>query len=187
MKRKILLSLGVLMAIIISYVAYTVTTTKSHSPADVAKYNKNGLSIQVDYCRPYKKGRVLFGESGTTALEIYGEPWRTGANEATEINISSDILFPEGKLNAGNYSLYSIPGKEEWTIAFNSKVNYWGADLTGSPFDPSLDVLRVTVPRLKNDEVIEQFTIQFDDNDGEVKMILLWDDIKVKVPFNTSG
>lgn len=187
MKRPILLILGVIVALITGYVAYSLTTTKRHSPPGVASYDNDGLAINVSYCRPFKKGRVLFGEPGSTALEVYGEPWRTGANEATEIKVNKDLTFPEGILKAGEYSIYTIPGKGVWTIAFNSKLDYWGASVSGSPFDPALDVLRVTVPRKKNNSSIEQFTIDFDGREGMVKMLLLWDDIRIEVPMEAQG
>ena len=187
MKKPILLILGVIVALITGYVAYSLTTTKRHSPPGVASYDGGGLSVSVSYCRPYKKGRLLFGEPGSAALEIYGEPWRTGANEATEIEVNKDLVFPEGILKAGQYSVYTIPGKSDWTIAFNSKLDYWGASVSGSPFDPELDVLRVTVPRQTNADSIEQFTIDFDDQQGDVKMLLLWDDIRVEVPIEPQG
>lgn len=186
MKRPILLILGVVVAIL-GYVFYSMFTTKKHSPPDVAKYNKNGLTVMVDYCRPFKKGRLLFGEPGSSALEFYGEPWRTGANEATEIEFNKDIIFPEGILKAGRYSVYTIPGENEWTFAFNSKLEYWGASLSGSPFEPDLDVLRVKVPTKSNSKEVEQFTIDFNDKEDEIKMVLLWDKIKVELPINISS
>lgn len=187
MKKPILLILGVIVALITGYVAYSLTTTKRHSPPGVATYDNDGLAISVSYYRPFKKGRVLFGEPGSTALEVYGEAWRTGANDATEIELNQDLVFQEGILKAGQYSIYTIPGERDWTIAFNSKLGYWGASVSGSPFDSELDVLRVTVPRKKNDTSIEQFTIDFDDKEGVVKMLLLWDDIRVEVPMKTQG
>ncbi|MDN5214594.1 DUF2911 domain-containing protein [Fulvivirgaceae bacterium BMA12] len=187
MKRPILLILGVVVALITGYVVYSMTNTKRHSPEGEASYDKDGLAINVSYCRPYKKGRLLFGEPGSSALEVYGQPWRTGANEATEISVSKDLVFREGILKAGKYSIYTIPGEKDWVIVFNSKLDYWGASLSGSPFDPSLDVLRVTVPRQKNTATQEQFTIDFADGEGNVKMLLLWDDIKIEVPMLVQG
>ena len=183
MKRNILLGLGILLAIFIGYATFVLTSTKRHSPKDIAKYNLGDLSLSIEYCRPYKKGRLLFGPKSSDALEKYGEPWRTGANEATEIQINLPLSFPEGELPAGSYSLYSIPGENDWTIVFNSKLDYWGADITGSPFDPDLDVLRVTVPRQQTDSLVEQFTIDFEQIDNQVHMLLLWGNTKLEVPL----
>ncbi len=186
MKKPILLILGVVVAIL-GYVFYSMVTTKKHSPEDVAAYDKNGLTVKVDYCRPFKKGRLLFGNPGSTALEFYGEPWRTGANEATEFETNQDIIFPEGVLKAGRYSIYSIPGEKEWIFAFNSKLEYWGASLSGSPFEPDMDVLRVTVPTQSSTQSIEQFTIDINDKEGAVKMVLLWDKIKIELPLKSAS
>jgi hypothetical protein len=183
MQRKVLLAIGVILALFIGYSAYVFTTTKRFSPRDVTKYSKGDISLSIEYGRPYKKGRLIFGHPGSEAIEFYGEPWRTGANEATEIKTNKKIVFPEGELPAGTYSVYSIPGENEWTIAFNSKLNYWGADVIGSPFDAQLDVLRVTVPRLKSDSIIEQFTIDFQESEEQIQMMMLWDDIKISLPM----
>lgn len=187
MKKPILLIIGVIVALITGYVAYSLTTSKRHSPPGVASYENDGLSISIYYSRPFKKGRLLFGKPGTTALEVYGEPWRTGANEATQIKTNKDLLFQQEVLKAGEYSIYTIPGENDWTIAFNSKLNYWGASVSGNPFDPALDVLRVTVPRKKNNDMVEQFTIDFANQDGKTNILLLWDHIRIEVPFEPKG
>ena len=187
MKKRILLIIGIIVAFITGYVAYSLSTTERHSPPGEASYNSDGLVINVSYNRPFKKGRLLFGDPGSSALEVYGEPWRTGANEATEIQTNKDLVFPEGILKAGSYSIYTIPNEKNWTIAFNSKLNYWGASISGSPFDPALDVLRITVPRKKNDNTVEQFTIDFEDQEDRIKLLFLWDDIRVEVPVETEN
>ncbi|MDN5201737.1 DUF2911 domain-containing protein [Fulvivirgaceae bacterium BMA10] len=186
MKQRIIILVGIVLASFIGYGIYEVAITRSFSPPDVARYNKNGLEINVDYCRPFKKGRLLFGDQNTNALEKFGEPWRTGANEATEISINKDIKFPEGILKAGKYSIYTVPGEEEWTVAFNEKLDYWGRSIFGSPFDPDLDVLRVKVPIQDIPEVVEQFTIDFEDDNGIVKMLFIWDKTKVVLPIEVA-
>ena len=81
--------------------------TKSKSPAETAKFDQNGLTVQVDYCRPYKKGREIFGK-----LLPYGQVWRTGANEATIFDVKQTIKVGDKTLKAGKYTLWTHDGWE---------------------------------------------------------------------------
>ncbi len=179
MLKKILIGIGILVLAVIGFVAYTMLTTKNHSPADVAEYKgSDGLEITVNYYQPYKKGRQLFGGEG--ALVPNGKKWRTGANDATEITVNQDVQIGGQTLKAGTYSLYTIPGDSEWTVAFNGNTNYWGAGFS-DPFDESKDVLRAKASISKTNEEVEQFTITF--SDGPV-MNMAWGDTKVSLPIN---
>jgi len=129
--------------------------------------------VRVTYSRPQKKGRNVFGE-----LVPYGRVWRTGANEATEIKVYQDITIGGKKLKAGTYSLFSIPGEEQWTLIFNSDLDYWGA----YSYKEQNDVLRVSGKAGPIEATVESFTIQFDssgENNGV--MMLVWDQTKVEV------
>lgn len=148
------------------------------SPADIAYFRPAGRGtpalIKVVYGRPHKKGRSMLG-----GQEAYGKVWRTGANESTEIKLYKDVTFGDKKVPAGTYTLYSIPGKDEWTIIFNSKLDTWGA----YEYDESKDVARVKVPAGKADSEVEAFTIAFDGSGSTGNMILAWENTMVKVPL----
>lgn len=149
-----------------------LTFTKSKSPADTASFNQNGLSVQVDYCRPYKKDRVIFGQ-----LLPYGKVWRTGANEATIFEVKQDVKIADKPLKAGKYTLWTIPNADNWTIVFNSQTGQWGTE-----YDETKDVLRVDVPASKLAETVEQFKIDFASAAGGSDMVLRWENTEVKVP-----
>lgn len=149
------------------------TFTKSKSPAETAKFDQNGLTVQVDYCRPYKKGREIFGK-----LLPYGEVWRTGANEATIFDVKQDIKVGDKTLKAGKYTLWTIPNADKWTIILNSETGQWGTN-----YDEKKDVLRVDVPVGKSAEMMEQFKIDFAAATTGAEMILRWDNTEVKVPI----
>lgn len=149
------------------------TYTKSKSPAETAKFDQNGLSVQVDYCRPYKKGREIFGK-----LEPYGKVWRTGANEATIFDVKQDVKIGDKALKAGKYSLWTIPNVDKWTIVLNSETGQWG-----TMYDEKKDVLRVDVPAGKTAETVEQLTIDFATAEGGSDMNIRWDNTEVKVPI----
>src|SRR5277367_4159916 len=70
--------------------------------------------ITVTYSRPNVKGRVIFG-----GINPYGQVWRTGANAATVINFSENVIMEGNKVPAGTYSLFTIPDKDEWTVILN--------------------------------------------------------------------
>src|ERR1035437_5918867 len=78
--------------------------------------------ISIDYHAPSVKGRTIWGD-----LVPYDSVWRTGANEATVISFSDDVMIEGKKLAAGKYAIFTIPGKAEWTIIFNKKKDLWGA------------------------------------------------------------
>ena len=90
--------------------------------------------VKIDYNRPSVRGRQIWG-----ALVPYGEVWRTGANEATRIELSDDVTINGQKLAKGTYSFHTIPGESEWTLIFNSVADQWGS----YSYDPAKDVLRV--------------------------------------------
>jgi hypothetical protein len=90
--------------------------------------------VTITYSRPGVKGRQIWG-----SLVPYDAVWRTGANEATDIAFSDDVTINGSKLAKGTYSLHTIPGKDEWTIIFNSVADQWGS----YSYDAAKDSLRV--------------------------------------------
>ncbi len=154
-----------------------VDPVRRKSPIAIAKINHDASNtyIKIVYGQPYKRNREIFGN-----LEPYGEVWRTGANEATELTTTKDILFAGEEVKAGTYSLFSIPRQDEdWTIILNSKLGQWGA----FEYESEYDVLRVDVPARKVESVQEAFTIQFDETRGDSTNILMrWDQTEVKIP-----
>jgi hypothetical protein len=138
------------------------------SPHETVK----GNHISVTYGRPYKKDRVIFGE-----LVKYGEVWRTGADEATEITFDKDAQFGGRPIKAGTYTLFTIPNETEWTIILNSELDQFGA------FDyeehKAKNVLEVKAPTKRLDQVVEQFTIRFTPQNN---MVMEWDQTQVEVP-----
>lgn len=171
MNKAFKIILFVIGFFLIAFFGLTIWT-KSHSPADTVKLSTNGLDISVTYSRPYKKGRVIFGE-----LVPYGEVWRTGANEATVIDFNQDVKIASQDLKAGEYTLWTVPGESSWTIIFNEETGQWGTD-----HDPSKDILTVEVPAKKVSDTLEQFTIELHEA-SDAEMILSWENTVVGVPI----
>jgi hypothetical protein len=103
-------------------VACAQDKSKRPSPPAVASGTIDGVSIKIDYSQPSVKGRKIMG-----GLVPYGEVWRTGANEATTIEFDKNVKIEGKPLPAGKYTLFTIPGEQEWSIIFNKKLGQWGA------------------------------------------------------------
>lgn len=182
MKKFITFSLIAVVVIVVLAVALFFILrkqTKSHSPEEVATYADGDLKIDVFYNRPYKKGRVIFGE-----LVPYDTTWRTGANEATTFESNKDLKFDGKTLPKGKYTLWTIPRKDTWTVIFNSQYGQWGVNFEGQANrEPGKDILKIDVPSVTSTQTFEQFTISFEKTGESAEMVLLWDTTIVAVPF----
>jgi len=182
--KKILVIAGILILIFLGGVLY-VHHTKSFSPQSTVKFEGDGLKVQIVYCQPYKKGRIIFGPT-SQALAPYGKVWRTGANEATLFETNQDLKISGKKLKAGIYSLWTIPGEQTWTVIFNSEHGQWGIHYNGEANrDPKNDALTLEAQaQSTKDKVFEQFTITLEKVGEEMEMNLFWDKTLVAVPFS---
>ncbi len=157
---------------------YMKTQTKKASPEEVVTFQVDGASITVDYSRPFKKNRVIFGE-----LVPYGKVWRTGANEATTFKTDKALNVAGAPLAAGTYTLWTIPQASSWTVIFNSKMYPWGVNYDGEPqHDPAADVAKVEVPTEALGTPVEQFTITVEGTPPA--LTLKWDRTQVRVPLS---
>lgn len=123
---------------------------------------------RIIYSRPLKQGRKIFGE-----LVKYNQPWRLGANEATEIEFFSSVTIQQKTIKAGRYILYCIPQETKWTLVLNSNLYTWGLEQ-----DRNKDLLQFEIPIEKNNVVIEYFTMAFEGTGKNSNLLILWDDIK---------
>lgn len=137
-------------------------------PALVKQKITSGAEISIDYSQPSVKGRTI----GKDLEPKEGEVWRTGANEATIFETSKALKIEGKDLPAGKYSLFSISGKDSWTIIFNKTWKQWGA----YDYKSSDDALRITVKPQKADAFSEKMIFTIDKNG---LITLLWGDIKV--------
>jgi hypothetical protein len=132
-------------------------------------------SVEVTYCRPSMKGRKIFG-----SLEKYGEVWRTGANEATTIRFSEQVMIGDQKVDSGTYALFTIPNEKDWTIIINKGANGWGA----YDYKKEEDVARFNVKPNMVKNAIELFTIEFVNiKKDAMDMRIAWENTEVLVPI----
>lgn len=147
----------------------------SYCPSDYTKMSlRRTLPVaRVIYSRPHKQGRKIFGN-----LLKFGEPWRLGANEATEIELFRNITIQGKQVEKGRYVLYCIPELEKWTVVFNSNLYTWGLSI-----DPSKDVYRFEVPTSIKSPPVEYFSLVFETATYGADMTMAWDDVEVVLPI----
>jgi len=134
-------------------------------------------TIDVEYFRPAKKGRLVFGD-----LVPYGKVWRTGANENTTVDIDTDIEINGQNLAAGKYALYTIPKAEMWDVIFYKTTDNWGLPKTWNESDV---VLKASVKPETLTKDVEYFTIDVTPkNNNEGTLNISWEKTIVHVPFN---
>jgi hypothetical protein len=178
--KKFLSVLTIIILIVLGVLTYfRVFYTKSFSPEDKVTFTNGDFKAEVFYNRPYKKGRIIFGE-----LVPYEKVWRTGANEATIFETNKDLTIAGKILKAGKYSFFTIPNEQAWTIIFNNETGQWGVGFNGEANrNPAKDALTVDVPSVLQDKEFEQFTISVEKSGEEMELILMWDKTLVSVPF----
>ncbi len=188
---KFLLSIAFMLLLSLSTVSAQVDFPSiDKSPMDMAYYpsrvafrafgktdaEKNAKPIiRLIYSRPMKNNRVVFGE-----LIKYGEIWRVGANESTEVMFFQDVTVNGTKLKAGRYTLYAMPSKDSWEVYFSTDTDGWGH----YSFKPEVStVAKITVPTKKTESTIEALSIVFVAADKGADMLIAWDDTMVSVPI----
>jgi hypothetical protein len=132
------------------------------------------LLARVVYSRPKKEGRAIFG-----GLVEYGQVWRLGANEATEIEFYKQVRIGGKKISKGRYTLYAIVNENSWTFIVNKETDTWGA----FKYNPDKDVVRVDVPIEKLSEQVEYFAITFEKTTTAINLVIAWENIKVALPI----
>ncbi len=153
----------------------------------------DGYALVV-YGQPYKRDREnIFGTKESGAVVPYGERWRAGANEATEIALTKDVTVGGKKLAAGVYSISAVPGADKWTVHFNSQLGLDGLghfDRAAMKFTPAdLDKTDVLVVEAKpttlaaDKEEVDQFTIAFEKGAAGTDLVMRWIRTEVRVPI----
>jgi Protein of unknown function (DUF2911) len=132
----------------------------------------DGKTITVDYSSPRMKNRQIFG-----GLVPYGEVWRTGANEATTFVTTANLTVGGKDVPAGNYTLFTIPAQDKWTLIINKKTGEWGI-----PYHYESDELvRIPMQVSKTSGPVENFTISFDQSGGGCTLQMSWENTQASV------
>lgn len=129
---------------------------------------------RVIYSRPHLQGRHVFHE-----VLKYGDIWRLGANESTEIQFFTNVTIQDKKIKAGRYVMYCVPQENQWTIVLNNYIDSWGLKQ-----EPAQDVATFIVPVIKTNNSLEYFTMVFRGKDKQADLLMAWDNVEVKLPIS---
>ncbi len=160
------------------------------SPMDLAQYpsmsrfhnflkeeelEANQPKVRVVYSRPQKKSRKIFGE-----LIKYGEPWRLGANETTEITFFDDVKIGGKDVKAGTYGLMAKVNENAWDFVVHKNIPSWGP----ANHDDEKNVASLSVPVTSAPSEVEALSMVFEKADGNtVNLVVAWDKTMVKLPI----
>jgi len=136
---------------------------------------------RVIYSRPQINGRIIFADSSASKnfIQRYGQEWRLGANEATEIEFFKPATINGKKVSAGRYIMYCIPYPDKWKIIFNSNLFSWGLHM-----DKTKDIAEMELPVTKNNIRAEYFTMIFQNASYGCDLIMEWGDVKAAMPIS---
>ena len=161
----------------VSFYGFSQLKTPSASTASEIEQVVGLTEIEVDYNRPSKRGRVIFGN-----LVPFGKIWRTGANSGTEISFSTDVSINGENINEGTYSIFSIPNEDSWQIIFYSDIDLWSVPRN---WEESKIIFQSNFKSNTNNKVVETFSISFEDiTNNNVNLVFSWDDTNVIVPID---
>jgi hypothetical protein len=167
------------------------------SPPDSIRATIAGANIAVDYSRPSMRGRAIFGPGTATPRPVvpWGEVWRTGANFATRLTTSADIVLGGVAIPAGTYTLWTLPSATGWKLIVNrqtkapcktaaecsdpKRANLWGTD-----YSVDSDLVRVDLPATQVAQPVEQFTVGVDPQGSGGVLWMVWDKTKLAIPFS---
>ncbi len=149
--------------------------TPSPSTSQTVKQEFGLGSIELSYSRPNTKGRTIFGD-----LVPFGAVWRTGANSATTLTFSEEVIIGGKNIPAGKYGLLTIPGAAEWTIIITKQL-----DVTSpSAYKKEMDVVRVTASTVAMPYAIESFMILFENvSSNSLELMIIWGKTAVSLPI----
>src|SRR5256886_11296909 len=178
MRRALTIGGFVLVAVTVTAIAIHAQQDKSKRPSPPATAKCDlpaGKSITVDYSSPRAKGRKIFGD-----VVPYGEPWRTGANEATTFVTTADLMVGGQHVPAGKYTIFTIPNKDKWTLVISKKTGEWGIPYPGASEDLSrIDMKASTLP-----STVENFTIAFDKTGSGCTLRMDWETTRASVDIS---
>jgi hypothetical protein len=172
-----------LFAIWVGMVAFAVAlgaqkTTQVHpgkggSPHVRSEWTIHGANISIEYGRPFLKGRSVGKE-----VAPFGQPWRTGADEATTLKTDKPLKFGTLSVPAGTCTLYTLPGESEWQLIVSTRTGQWGI-----PYPEGQDLGRVPMKVTKTGSPVEQLTISIDETAGGGNLRVEWGTTSASVPF----
>jgi len=148
------------------------------SPYDSTAVPIGDTEALVCYGRPSARGRTMIGGDAVP----YGRLWRTGANEPTIVHFAVPAEVAGIAVEPGSYSLYTVPGAQEWTVIVNRSTAQWGHESAYTEEVRGQEVGQATVRSERGDAHVEVFTIRSEPRGTGADMIMEWENTRVRIP-----
>jgi hypothetical protein len=182
MWKKALIGVGVVIVLLAAAMLYLNNRNRTLSPPQEEVWQSgDGGHFKVNYSSPSVRDRLIFAHEKENPLQPFGQYWRLGANESTEISFNGDYYVQGNELKEGSYKVYCYPGPDEFAFCFAPADGAWGA------WEPEKEseLFRVKIPVKRLDESIEQFSIRLVPEAAEkgMEMICEFSDYQLVVPF----
>lgn len=152
---------------------------KTPAPSPVQNLRQDfGLgTIELSYSRPGVRGRKVYGD-----LLPYGQVWRTGANSATTISFTDEVIVGGKKVPAGKYGLLTIPGAKQWIVILSKQTNV----TSPADYNAEQDVVRVNLSTTKSKTATETFTLSIQDiKPTSCNLVMSWEKRSFSLPIQT--
>jgi hypothetical protein len=151
--------------------------TPAPSPAQTLRQDFGLGNIEISYSRPGVRGRKIFGD-----VVPFGQVWRTGANSATTVTFTDEVIIGGKKLAPGKYGLLTIPGSKEWVVIISKQTNV----TSPADYKADQDLVRVNAAAAKSKTATETFTISLQDiKNTSCNLVISWDKRQITVPIQT--
>ena len=160
----------------LTFSGFTQIQTPQPSPSSKLVQMVGLTDIEINYNRPSKRGRVIFGN-----LVPYGKIWRTGANSSSKISFSTDVEIEGNKIKGGTYSIFSIPNETVWDFILYSDAELWGVP---QDWDDSKIIHKSNHKShpLNSAKEIETFTISLNSiSNNDANLVIAWGDRYIEV------
>ncbi|HEY2806018.1 MAG TPA: DUF2911 domain-containing protein [Gemmatimonadales bacterium] len=148
-------------------------TVLTLSPRDTVRATVGGAQLMIDYGRPTKRGRTIFG-----TVVPWGSTWRTGANAATQFRTDKALEMGGIVVPAGFYTLWSIPTPTGWQLVINGETGQWGTE-----HKDNRDLFHLPMQVGSTPRPVEQFTISVAPSGSGGTLVLEWDTTRATMPF----
>lgn len=152
-------------------------TAERPSPLRAVAFQVGNTTAQLCYGAPSANGREIMG-----GLVPYGEYWRTGANEATALHLDGPAVVGGVALQAGAYSLYTLPAEGSWQVFVNSNFERWGIPITDEV--RATDVGSFTVTPEATGSMVETLTYSFVPGANGGDLVLEWESTRIRIPVS---
>jgi DUF2911 family protein len=144
------------------------------SVRDTVRATVGRANLLVDYGRPLRRGRTIFG-----GIVPFDTVWRTGANAATQFRTDAELSMGGVTIPAGTYTLWTVPSRTDaWKLVVNKQTGQWG-----TVYDPSQDLARIDLRTETVATPVEQFTVTVQPQAAGGVLAIAWDRTRAWVPF----